>query len=62
MIDRVCKGILCIAPMKCRKCPGDREALAHTGQAGFPRRVGIRNAITRRDDVPFLALPVYGLQ
>src|ERR1700722_14785959 len=61
-IDRICKGILSFAPIKCRQRPADREALAHPGQAGFPRRVGVRHAIMWSDDIPFLALLLYGLE
>src|SRR5690349_2023068 len=62
IIDVIRELILSLAPVKGRKRPANREALAHSNQTAFPRRIGIRDPITRRKNIPLLLLVPHGFE
>src|SRR5258705_5818337 len=56
------KLILGSEPVQRWQRPADRETLAHRGQARFPRRIWIGNAITWRNDIPRLPFAPYRIE
>src|SRR5271163_4134778 len=57
-----CKLILGVAPLQGRKRPANRETLARGDETRSPRRGGIGDAVTWRNDIPLFPFAPYRLE